>query len=66
MPNPNNSNDPFCDFPKNINSQPGSLGLFKAQLDQTSQQTQDKISAVSQYFERELKGREYKVTFAKK
>ncbi len=65
LPNPNNSNDPFIDFPKYINSQPGSLGLFKAQLDQTSQQTQDEISAVSQYFERELKGREYKVTFAK-
>lgn len=65
LPNPSNLNNPFSDFPKYINSQPGSLGLFKAQLYQSSQQTQDSIAAVSQYFERELKAREYKINLTK-
>lgn len=64
LPNPNNLNDPFGDFPKYINSQP-SLSLFTAPLDQSSQQTQDSVTTVSQYFERELKAREYKITIAK-
>ncbi|MBW4664601.1 MAG: hypothetical protein KME01_10445 [Chroococcus sp. CMT-3BRIN-NPC107] len=65
LPNPNNLNQAFGDFPKYINSQPGSLGLFKAPLDQTSQQTKDEITTVAQYFERELKAREYNVISAK-
>ena len=65
LPNPNNLNNPFDDFPKYINSQPGSLGLFTAPIDQSSQQTQDSVNTVSQYFERELKAREYKITIAK-
>ncbi|MBA2747675.1 MAG: hypothetical protein H0U45_02785, partial [Tatlockia sp.] len=64
LPNPNSLNDPFSDFPKYINSQPG-LGLFTAPIDQSSQQTQDSVTTVSQYFERELKAREYKITIAK-
>ena len=65
LPNPNNLNDPFGDFPQYINSQPGSIGLFTAPIDQSSQQTQDSLTTVSQYFERELKAREYKITIAK-
>lgn len=65
LPNPDNLNNPFSDFPKYINAQPGSLGLFEASLDQSSQQTKDSLTAVTQYFERELKAREYKINFAK-
>lgn len=65
LPNPNNLNNPFNDFPKYINSQPGSLGLFAAPLDRSSQQTKDSLTAVTEYFERELKAREYKINFAK-
>lgn len=64
LPNPNNLNDPFGDFPQYINSQPG-IGLFTAPIDQSSQQTQDSVTTVSQYFERELKAREYKITIVK-
>ncbi|WP_009634460.1 hypothetical protein [Synechocystis sp. PCC 7509] len=65
LPNPSNLSDPFGDFPKYINAQPGSLGLFKAELDQSSQQTKDATALVAKYFERELKAREYKLTLAK-
>ncbi len=65
LPNPDNLNNPFSDFPKYINAQPGSLGLFAAPLDRSSQQTKDSLTAVTQYFERELKAREYKINFAK-
>ena len=65
LPSPSDLNNPFGDFPKYANAQPGSLGLFKAELDQSSQQTQDAITLVSQYFEKELKARKYKFTFAK-
>ncbi len=65
LPSLSELNNPFGDFPKYANAQPGSLGLFKAELDQSSQQTQDAIALVSQYFEKELKARKYKLTFAK-
>lgn len=65
LPNPDNLDRAFGDFPKYINSQPGSLGLFQAPLDQTSQQTKDALATVAQYFERELKAREYNVISAK-
>lgn len=65
LPNPNNLNDLFGDFPKYVNSKPGSLGLFTDRIDQSSQQTQDSITAVAQYFERELKLREYKINLTK-
>lgn len=65
LPNPSNLNNPFSDFPKYINAQPGSLGLFDAPINRSSQQTQDSLTAVTQYFERELKAREYKINFAK-
>lgn len=65
LSNPSSLNNPFGDFPKYINAQPGSLGLFAAPIDRSSQQTKDSITAVTQYFERELKAREYKINFAK-
>lgn len=55
-------NDPFANFPKYPNTQPGSFGLLKGEADKNSQQTTDALDNVVEFFEKELQTEGFQVT----
>ncbi|GAC1461096.1 MAG: hypothetical protein NVS2B14_10250 [Chamaesiphon sp.] len=53
--------DPFADFPRYPNAQPGSSGLLPGDADKSANSTGDKLAQVVEYFKKELETKKFSI-----